>query len=75
MACSSTIRFTYAATFCVSAADPDRHIHTLSHICVILSLARLATYAPVDVRESAARTTPERYAHAKIVVPVDTGIV
>ena len=41
--------------------EPDRHIHTLSVTCVILSDARFATYVPVDVRLSAPRTTPPLY--------------
>ena len=48
--------------------EPDRHIHTLSVTCVILSEALFATYVPVDVRESAPRTTPPSYWHAMMVV-------
>lgn len=48
--------------------DPDRHIHTLSVTIVILSEARFATYVPVEVRESAPRTTPPSYWHAMMVV-------
>ena len=36
--------------------------------CVILSEALFATYVPVDVRESAPRTTPPSYWHAMMVV-------
>ena len=77
-ACSSANLETYAATFCVSAALPLRHIHTLSQIRVILSLALFATYVPVLVRESAPSTTPSAYFTAMMgvcTVALLTGIV
>jgi NAD(P)H-hydrate repair Nnr-like enzyme with NAD(P)H-hydrate epimerase domain len=40
----------------------------LSVTLEILSDARFAPYTPVDVRESAPRTTPPSYTHAMIVV-------
>ena len=53
---------------CLLRTDPDLHIHTFSVTCVILSDALFATYVPVEVLESAPRTTPPAYWHAMMVV-------
>jgi hypothetical protein len=53
---------------CVSAALPERHTYIRSWMAVILSETRLATYEPVDVRESAPMTTPPSNDTAMMVV-------
>jgi hypothetical protein len=52
----------------VSAAEPERQMNTRSASGVILSVTRLATYVPVDVRLSAPMTTPPAYEAAMMVV-------
>ena len=57
-----------SVTACVSAALPDLHAQIKSWIGTILSLVLLATYDPVDTRESAPNTTPPSNVTAIIVV-------